>query len=399
MGMSDSRRVCPFCSYSYLADMPSCPNCAALNEPSVQQALPPVEVKPHRRSLSGKALAAIIIVVSLGFAAIIVASSNLSRLSQFLGSKESPVSVFQLHAPQPKVIPREQLVEFTLGLINADRANFSLPAVQLSSNEAAQVHAEDVFNTKQISHWMTNGEKPYMTYTRYGGTGNVHQNVAIAGFSADQYSKCKAGLLACEPIDSMSALKQLEYQMMYDDVSCCDNGHRDNILDPHHTHVSIGIAYDEYYLAFVENFEDNYGLQTAVSNGSVQITGQLKAGTLKQIEVHYDLLPTPAAYDQNKKLLSYSSGKILAAIAPPLPLGYLYKQPAEYRVISASQWSVEGNSVIVAFPLGPVVRLEGSTVAAQQGVYTIYAVVEDNQGRLFDAASYSIFVASSGASS
>ena len=317
---------------------------------------------------------------------------DLSNYSQFLGSKDAPVGVFQMPTVEPKAIPREQLVQYSLKMINSDRTNFSLPAVQLSSNEAAQVHAEDVFSTKQISHWMTNGEKPYMTYTRYGGSGNVHQNVAIAGFTAEQYQKCNAVLSTCEVIDPISALRELEHQMMYDDTVCCDNGHRENILDPHHTHVSIGIAYDKYYLAFVENFEDSYGLQTSVSGGSVYVVGHLTSGILRQVEVHYDPLPTPAIYEQNKKLLSYSAGKLLAAVAPPLPFGYQYRQPVGYKVISADEWNVNNNFVNVAFRLGPILSLEGTTAAAQAGVYTLYAVIEDGQGRLFDVTSYSIFV-------
>jgi uncharacterized protein YkwD len=357
-------------------------------------------VAEKRKKSVGKAVGAIMLTVTLALAAIVVLP-GLGNFSQFfLGSKDTPINIFQLPTTAPKDVPREQLVQYALQLINSNRAKFSLPPVQLSNNEAAQVHAEDVYTTKQISHWMTNGEKPYMTYTRYGGTGNVHQNVAIAGFTADQYQKCNAILSTCQVIDPLSALKQLEYEMVYDDVSCCDNGHRENILDPHHTQVSIGIAYDKYYLAFVENFEDNYGLQTSVSDGTVYLTGHLSSGNLKQIEVHYDPLPTPAAYEQNKQLLSYSAGKLIAAVAPPLPFGYSYRQPADYRVIAANEWDVSAdNSVNVAFRLGPIINLQGSTPATQAGVYTTYAVVEDNQGRLFEVTSYSIFVGGTSSSS
>jgi hypothetical protein len=34
--------------------------------------------------------------------------------------------------------------------------------------------------------------------------------------------------------------------------------HRNNILHKHHTHVSIGLAYDKYSFVFVQNFENNY---------------------------------------------------------------------------------------------------------------------------------------------
>jgi hypothetical protein len=60
-----------------------------------------------------------------------------------------------------------QLQNYALQLINQDRVQAGLVPVQLSSNQAAQAQAKDVLNTRQISHWMTDGEKPYMTYTRY----------------------------------------------------------------------------------------------------------------------------------------------------------------------------------------------------------------------------------------
>lgn len=48
----------------------------------------------------------------------------------------------------------------------------------------------------------------------------------------------------------------MEY--VYNDTICCDNAHRHNILNKYHTHVSIGIAYDNTYFAIVQNFENNY---------------------------------------------------------------------------------------------------------------------------------------------
>lgn len=81
-----------------------------------------------------------------------------------------------------KQIPLSELYSHTLNLVNADRAEKGLAPVQLSQNKAAQAHAEDVLKTRTISHWMTNGEKPYMTYTRYGGAG---YGVALASCIAE----------------------------------------------------------------------------------------------------------------------------------------------------------------------------------------------------------------------
>jgi hypothetical protein len=293
------------------------------------------------------------------------------------------IRILQPQTPDPKAVPRAELVQNALQLINKDRADFGLPPVELSSNQAAQAHAEDVFSTKMISHWMTNGEKPYMTYTRYGGFGSVQQNVAIAGFDANQYHECHTNiLLDCEKIEPVSTLHELEKEMMYNDADCCNNGHRDNILDPRHTHVSIGIVYDKFYLAFVENFENDYGLNVDVHDGKVRISGQLLEGELQQVSIYYDVMPTPAVYEKNNHMLSYSDGDLVATVVKPLPPGYYYEKPQGYTLIQANRWS-QGNSVNVMFDLAPAVN--------EDGVYTLFTIVKDG-GETFDATSYSVFV-------
>jgi hypothetical protein len=298
--------------------------------------------------------------------------------------EDNPViTILQPRDPEPRTVAQEELVQHALDLINKDRADFGLPPVELSTNQAAQAHAEDVFNTKRISHWMTNGEKPYMTYTRYAGEGSMQQNVAIAGFSADQYEECRTNiLLDCEKIEPLSTIEELEYEMMYKDAECCKDGHRDNILDPRHTHVSIGIVYDQYYLAFVENFENNYGLDVEIAGGQVRITGQLLEGELQQIGIYYDAMPTRSVYEQNKHLLSYSAGELAATVVKPLPPGYYYERPEGYTLVEANRWG-EGGSVNVTFNLASAVE--------QDGVYTLFAMVKDGE-ETFDVTSYSIFI-------
>ncbi|HEV8406022.1 MAG TPA: CAP domain-containing protein [Nitrososphaera sp.] len=293
------------------------------------------------------------------------------------------IKILQPPVLEPKTLPREEIVQHALDQINKDRGDFGLAPVQLSTNQAAQAHAEDVFKTKRISHWMTNGEKPYMTYTRYQGEGSVQQNVAIAGFTAEQYEDCRTNiLLDCEKIEPLSTIEELEYEMMYKDKECCNDGHKDNILDPHHTHVSIGIVYDQYYLAFVENFENNYGLSISINNGQVRISGQLLQGELEQISIYYDEMPTSATYEQNKHLLSYSAGELAATVVKPLPPGYYYEKPQGYTLIEANRW-MQGDSVNVMFDLASAVD--------KDGVYTLFAMVKDG-GATFDVTSYSVFV-------
>ena len=282
-------------------------------------------------------------------------------------------------------MPREELVQHVLNRINKDRADFGLLPVELSSNQAAQIHAEDVFGTRHISHWMTNGEKPYMTYTQYDGEGSVQQNVAIAGFSPEQYDQCVTNVLVkCEEIEPLSTIDQLQYEMMYNDKECCNDGHKNNILNPRHTHVSIGIVYDQYYLALVQNFENNYGLDVDVEDSSeIEISGTLLEGQLDHIAIYYDEMPTRAAYEQNKDLLSYSAGELVAVIVKPLPPGYYYESLEGYDIIEADRWIEQSDSVNIGFDLADAVE--------EDGAYTLFALVKDGE-EVFDATSYSVFV-------
>jgi Cysteine-rich secretory protein family len=330
------------------------------------------------------AVASIVIVGATIAAVLLIFPGIPNNIFQAFYSRELPVSVLQPSASAPRIVPQDQLVQYALTLINQDRQKAGLGSVKLSNNLAAQVHAEDVFSTKQISHWMTDGEKPYMVYTRYNGTGNVHQNIAITGFTPQEYSRCVSLLSICETVDPIQTIKDLENRMLNDDVLCCANGHRDNILDSHHTDVSIGIVYDRYFLVFVENFEDNYGLVTTVNNGMVNLKGHLSSGTLDQLQVNYDELPTASVYDQNKNKLSYTGGTIIALVAKPLGFGYYYQQPQGYNIIQASNWNVDNSDVDISFPLAKAV--------SKDGVYTIQAVLDDGEGKPFDATSYSIFV-------
>jgi hypothetical protein len=295
------------------------------------------------------------------------------------------VTILQPQEVSPATVPKEELVQRALEAINDDRAEFGLPAVKLSDNQAAQVHAEDVFATKQISHWLSNGEKPYMTHTRLGGSGSVHQNVAISGFSQAEYDRCITSSLLCEKIDPLAAIEELEYEMMYNDFECCKDGHRKNILNPHHTHVSIGIVYDDYYLTIVQNFENNYELKVQTEGTRVTIEGSMPWGAqLEHVVVYYDPLPTPDIYEENRTMLAYGAGELVASVFEPLPPGFYYQQPGDHVVIEARSWESDGR-INAAFDIAPAIK--------EPGVYTLYTMFERG-GEQFPATSYSIFVGS-----
>ena len=368
------------CGHRYGSLLSACPVCGVLNS-LISVPVPPPKKK--RAAAAPRKVAIGIVVVIIVLAGIILLAPALANF--VLQQKDNPaITILQPSSQQPRTMPREELVQHVLDRINKGRTDFGLPPVKLSSNQAAQVHAEDVFRTRQISHWMTNGEKPYMTYTQYDGEGSVQQNVAIAGFSPEQYEQCVTDILVeCEKVEPVSTIEQLQYEMMYNDKECCNDGHRNNILDPHHTHVSIGIVYDQYYLALVQNFENNYGLDVDAEDSEIEISGTLLDGQLDQIAIYYDEMPSQAVYEQNKDLLSYSAGELVAVIVKPLPPGYYYESLQGYNLIEADRWTVQSDAVNVMFDLADAVD--------EDGTYTLFALVKDGE-EMFDVTSYSVFV-------
>jgi hypothetical protein len=277
---------------------------------------------------------------------------------------------------------------------------FGLEPVKLSDNQAAQVHAEDVLDAKLISHWITNGEKPYMTYTRYGGLGGVGQNVAYTGYDKEVYDKCVTGEYYCLKVNPFEQIELHQYGMMYDDEECCENGHRDNILNKLHTHVSIGMAFDDYTFVIVQNFEDLYidwntPISYDESSNSVTLRGSVVNNLdtysnndldIYAVDVYYDPTPTEHVYQENKDRLSYDLGERVAVVTEPAPFGYYYNPPSDYALIEADSWQIQPRSFDITFSLASVIETR------EEGVYTLYLWCENSEEEAFTLTSYSIFV-------
>jgi hypothetical protein len=282
------------------------------------------------------------------------------------------------------------LVHYSLKRINEDRERFNLLPINLSENKAAQIHADSLFGAKDLypSHWTTDGMKPYMKYSKHNGTGYVEQNVAVRGYDRVEAQNCNNDVIICDIINPFKQIDDFEWNMINNDTSCCKNKHRTNILDKHHTDVSIGIAYDDYYFVLVQNFENNYiklDKPLTQDNREIQIYGRMSTVNyeLDSIGVFYDKTPDESFYRQNKNIGSYSLGKLTALVVKPHPVFSDYKPPSNYTLIEANKWIQDGRSLDIIFDLSPVMKTAG--------VYTIVAYLKDKEDIKFPALSYSIF--------
>lgn len=266
----------------------------------------------------------------------------------------SDVAESLAEAARGRSIPLDQLYNVALDAINDHRTAMGRAPVRLSDNVAAQIHAQDVLEQLTISHYMSNGEKPYMTYSMTGGAGYVAQNVAFGGY--DRPWQC-GGHAICTKTSPAADIVDHHNGMMFDDAHA-DWGHRDNILDPYHTHVSIGVAYTDYTLAFVQNFEtrrmEGVGPAGGPANpisldstGQITVAGNMDAGLdVYAIDVYYDPLPSTRTYGIHVDDMSYSLGEPIAHIYEPHPRGYI---STGRTIIMADRWDTSAGAVLIEF--------------------------------------------------
>ena len=160
--------------------------------------------------------------------------------------------------------------------------------------------------------------KPYMRYTLAGGTNYVAENVSGSACQRD-------------PLGSYIETPVLENLEETHDGLMESPGHRDNILDPWHKRVSLGIACDAVTCSVVQLFERDYVDFTAtprLSTGTLHTSGFLSNEfELVQIQIWYDQPPQPLTFGQLGQTFSYGAGQIpLSFVRKPLSGGYTYTE-------------------------------------------------------------------------
>ncbi len=278
---------------------------------------------------------------------------------------------------EPSVAPAVQLSQYMLDLINQDRANNKLVPVTLGTNTAAQSHADDMLANFYLSHWGTDGLKPYMRYTLAGGINYEAENSAYHGW----YDTSQNPDLYVT-INAQEVLQQLEHDMMFDDAAS-NWGHRDTILNPLNKKVNLGIAYDKHRLALVQQFEGDYVVFTelpAIVDGKLSLAGSLTLGKLYSLHISYDPLPQPLTQQQLlDKPHSYDLGEEIGYVLPPRH----YMEDNDY--VNASKWDTDTlGSFTIEADIRPLLKY-------QTGVYNI-SLVSSVDGTLTSLSNYSIFM-------
>jgi uncharacterized protein YkwD len=302
----------------------------------------------------------------------LVSTSGYCAPQKKLKEPQLTIPIQSANNTPPVDLNYEELANFALNLINTNRKTKGLQSVRLSSIRSGQMHAEDMLRNHYFSHWNMNGYKPFMRYTLAGGQGAVAENIAWEGkFGSTLGLEVKA------------AIEGLEYKMMYDDASS-NWGHRDNILNPFHNKVSIGIAYDGNNVFFVEDFEDDYvnWCLLRVNGDHVTMEGEIQTSqlTVQSVCIFYDApLPLTTRQLWNPPYQGqYNPGTYVGLV---LPQNWKAKRAI---TLTADAWNQDRNIFNIRFSLSQAIAAHG------KGIYTLY--LQTGKSTASSLTTYSIWI-------
>jgi uncharacterized protein YkwD len=213
----------------------------------------------------------------------------------------TPVGTATLTAGAPFVLANLQ--DAMLTLVNQDRAKAGIPPVawDVVAAQVAQAQAQEMLDNDYLSHWNLAGQGPDQRYAESGGLDAVFENLHA---SAQRYSDGRGVPVT----DWQARLADVEQGLME------SAGHSENILDPAHTHVGVGIAFDadtgELRLVqeFVNRYADIDPMPAQVSPGAiVPLKGRLLSLKIEPAfsSVACEPLPTPMTPDELNKTGTY----------------------------------------------------------------------------------------------
>jgi hypothetical protein len=207
-----------------------------------------------------------------------------------------------------------------LNQVNGERAGAGLSQLKLDelACRVANEHAREMVQREFLSHWGSDGRKPYHRYSFAGGTDALQENVSSA-----------------ENIQSVTANAVLGdlhhmHQSMIEEVPPHD-GHRKTILFPELTHVGFGIAMqgrslrlDELYLARYVELDPIP--RRAKTKTTVTLRGRILNPThvIVGADVFFEPLPAPPAIEWLREPRSYGLPKVYETLLPRLPEPYFY---------------------------------------------------------------------------
>lgn len=289
------------------------------------------------------------------------------------------------------VLSYEEIRDYALSLINADRERAGLKPLLLIDDKTAQAHAEEMAGEGYTSAWDTVGLKPYMRYTLSGGLHAVSENVALASCDAKPSGGQEEGCVS----DVIETVKKLHDRLF---MKSTESGRtRDNILNKWYNGAGIGVAYNSDFVALVQDFEGKHiewsEPMSVTSDGVLKMSGIITTGDLgsSAITIYRDGLPVGIAPDILAEFYggSYDPGKFVTMLDPS-SIRESYRHVPDIQV--TNKWladEVAGTERFeISFSLSHI--LLSSSTFSNDGVYTIYLLAKSTAGEQISLTNYSL---------
>ena len=178
------------------------------------------------------------------FASVIESISNIPEVIFPFGFTFPEIEFPEIELPVSEPSPEYTLYELrqiALADINKYRNEYGVSSIILGNAKAPQLYAEELAKESCIHHISDRGEGPMLRYKN-----NNDRMYLVAENIAGGYPSW----------NKKQAIIDANYDMMYDDAHA-NWGHRDNIIDPGHRSVSIGITFDYGEMVIVQDFEQS----------------------------------------------------------------------------------------------------------------------------------------------
>ena len=291
---------------------------------------------------------------------------GISLLSILLGSQTAPAR--ELTEKSIREL-RLMVVEF----INQDRKKASAPPVAYSEtlSKLADEHCREMLREGYTSHWNRAGWKPYMRYSQGGVTDHTSENISSLNSTGFKVS-----------FDSVKAEMTARHEGLIGEEPPYDQ-HRRNILDPLHTHVGIGVAYNKAGLRMIQIFAKRYVRLEPIPrkqepSSAVQLKGKvLQPGyEFQAISVYYEPLPEEMSLAQLMGTYSYA--------LPDDEKIYWVRLPLRMRYGDGTRGSVQVRGRSFSQTI---------SIPSRKGVYTFVVWVQKKSGvRGVTATNATVFV-------
>ncbi|MDV7390855.1 CAP domain-containing protein [Arthrospira platensis SPKY1] len=208
-----------------------------------------------------------------------------------------------LQNPLPNVADLQQQM---YRLVNDERASHGLSQLAWDTTAAlaGQRHAEDMAQFNYFSHWNRDGLGPDHRYTQIGGKHAIMENLHAFNHI---YNNGQSA-----PIENWQEVIQNAHTGLMNSP-----GHRANILDPAHTHVGIGMAYNPQTGQFrlAQEFTNQYvrlvvPLPLEANPGEeIVIQGNIEGSAINNalLDLAYEPFPLPMHIDDLNQSGTYQS--------------------------------------------------------------------------------------------